>query len=109
MKRSIIVNFQFEGIHSWPECDIEEVSFLKFPHRHVFHVKAIKSVQHNDRDIEFIKLKKEMQTFVGRMFPNGRMGRNSCEDVAELLLKQFNLCSCAVLEDNENGAIITKD
>lgn len=109
MRRSIIVNFQFEGIHNWPDCDIEEVSFLKLPHRHIFHVKAAKLVEHNNRDIEFIKLKREMQLFVSRMYPNGRMGSNSCEDVAELLLTQFNLCSCAVLEDNENGAIITKD
>jgi len=106
MKRKVVVNLQFEATHCWPECPIPDVAFLRHPHRHIFFITAKKFVQHNDRDIEIIKLKREIQNFLFKKYPNKDMGRTSCEDLCQILLEQFNLDYCQVLEDNENGAEI---
>jgi hypothetical protein len=117
MKTSIIVSLQVEGIHSWPECPIEEVGFLRNEHRHIFFIKCKKDVNHNDRDIEIIQLKRKIQDFFINRFPDFNrnsmhaycnFGRMSCEDIATVLLLEFNLNYCSVLEDNENGAEVTK-
>lgn len=103
MKINIVVNFSFEAIHCWPECDIQDVLFLRNPHRHKFYVTAKKETSHSDRAIEIIKFKREMEKFVSIKW-QGDLGRMSCEDVCECLMRQFNLSSVMVLEDNENGA-----
>jgi len=56
LKKSVVVTLQVEGVHYWEDCPIPEVAFLKNLHRHIFHIKAMKTVQHNDRDIEIIML-----------------------------------------------------
>jgi hypothetical protein len=107
----IIINIQVEGLHSWPECNIKEVEFLKYPHRHIFHICCKKEVEHNDRDIEIIKFKRRIQRFLQGMFYHPEKGcldfKNlSCEMIAKELLHKFNLYYCSVLEDGENGAEI---
>ena len=103
IKKSVVVTFQFEGIHSWPDCPIEEVSFLRYPHRHMFHVELAKEVSHNDRETEIIMLKRKLeQEFYNKI----NLGSQSCEDIAESLIKKHNLLYCKVLEDGENGAYL---
>ena len=104
MQVSIIINTQAEGIHNWPECDIKEVSFLKYPHRHIFHICCKKTVNHSDRDIEIIKLKREINDYL--ISYNGQFNNLSCEMICEILLSKFGLNYCSVLEDGENGAEI---
>jgi hypothetical protein len=111
MKRFIVVKFEVDGVHSWPECPIEEVSFLKFPHRHMFHFEAVKEVTHNDRDVEIIQLKHDMLGHLSAAYyahskRTHFFNRMSCEEIAEELIKKFSLKSCKVLEDNENGAYL---
>ena len=106
MKTQIIVTLQIEGIHKWQNCPLEEVSFLRNEHRHIFHIEARKEVTHNDRDIEIILLKRKMQEYYGTLPFN--FGNQSCEMIAEDLMNAFDLCYCKVMEDNENGALITK-
>jgi hypothetical protein len=101
----VVVTFAFDGVHHWPECPFPEVEFLRYPHRHLFHVKMTKPVTHADRDVEIIMLKREAQDFCVMNFSNA--GRRSCEDMALALLSEFNLTSAEVLEDGENGAIVT--
>jgi hypothetical protein len=103
MIKTVIVKYQIEAIHCWAECPFEEVSFLKDKHRHIFYIEAEKEVFHNDRDIEIIMLKRDMQTYSGKKYDYGTW---SCEQIAEDLLNKFNLKTCSVLEDNENGAKI---
>jgi len=103
MIKTIIIKYNFEAIHHWKECPIEEVSFLKDKHRHIFYVEAEKEVFHNNRDIEIIMLKREMEKYSKKKYD---YETQSCEDIAENLLNKFNLKSCSVLEDNENGAKI---
>ena len=66
----IFCSLQIEGIHYWANCPIEEVKYLRDPHRHVFHIKAYKAVSHTDRDTEFIWFKHEISQFLTKTFYN---------------------------------------
>lgn len=96
----------FEGIHCWPECPFEEVKYLRDPHRHIFHIKSHKQVFHDDRDIEFIMLKHQVENYLHHKFPHGQMGATSCEMLCRELMFEFNLVEVSVSEDGENGAIV---
>jgi hypothetical protein len=109
LKTNIIITTQVEGIHSWPECDLKDVEFLKYPHRHIFHIVAKKPVTHLDRDIEIIMLKRALNDYIKRVYWNNDLDLHdfknmSCEMIAQDLLERFDLIYCSVLEDNENGA-----
>jgi hypothetical protein len=106
LKTSIIVNLQYSATHNWPDCDIKEVYFLKFPHRHVFHIRAEKLVNHDDRDIEIIMFKDSILKFLENKY-HGDFKFMSCEMIAKKLCKEFNLSRCQVLEDGENGAEVS--
>lgn len=101
---NIVVNLQFEGIHCWPTCPIEEVKYLREPHRHMFHICCKKHVKHDDRDIEIIQFKHRVCEYLNELYPDHNMGSTSCEMLAENLTARFGLCYCSVLEDGENGA-----
>jgi len=98
-KRMIWVTFQREGIHKYPGADTDpnlatgdeyDVSFLGYPHRHIFHFKVAIQVFHNDRDIEFIQFKRWLE--------------NSFRDGVMQL--DHKSCEITVSEDGENGATI---
>jgi len=101
----VFVTLSYEATHCWPECPIEEVSFLKNPHRHLFLIKCMKLVSHNDRQIEIIMLKRAVGNYLHLKY-DGDLGRMSCEDLASELIDVFELASCQVLEDGENGAFV---
>lgn len=105
----VVVNLKFEGIHSWKNCPFEDVSFLKNDHRHIFWVKAIKSVSHLDRDIEIIRFKRDLEDYCNSLKPIIQKEGWSCEKIANDILINFDCESVEVLEDGENGAIITKE
>ena len=50
VKKNIWVTFQKEGIHKYPDAP-DEVDFLRYPHRHMFHFKVQIEVYNDDRDI----------------------------------------------------------
>ena len=67
VKKSIWVKFKKEGVHKYPAAlddpklatgDWDDVSFLGYPHRHIFHFRVSIEVFHDDRDIEFIQFKR---------------------------------------------------
>ena len=114
IKRYVVVTFQQEGIHCFPEAgtreDLADVSFLQYPHRHIFHFRVKASVTHNDRDIEFIQLKRKcMSYFEDKVID---INRHSCEDLCDMLYSKLAveypersfMISC--FEDGENGAEI---
>lgn len=118
MKTNIIIKLQFEGLHQWPGVvehkELEEVHFLASLHRHVFHITAKKEVTHDDRDIEIIKLKRNILEYLHRRYwtENANthyLGSMSCEMLAKELAKFFGLNYCEVLEDGENGAEFIQD
>lgn len=115
MKELIIVQLQIPGVHSWSECDIDSVKYLSNPHRHIFHIKAAKRVEHDNRAIEIIQFKKQVKDYLKSWFPDYpgseelNFGDSSCEQIAKLLLSKFSLFYCQVLEDGENGALVMGD
>ena len=116
MKREtwIYVNFQKEGIHKYPAAltdpSLKEVSFLGYPHRHMFHFKVHLEVFHDDRDVEFILFKRELE----ELYSSGtmQMDYQSCEMLAQDLAKYIQTkypkrdLTIDISEDNENGSII---
>lgn len=115
MRTRIVVKFDIQGLHFWNTCDIKEVSYLKHTHRHKFYFRCEKEVTHNDRQIEIIKFKSDIISWLKATYycPQCCEHLNfqslSCEDIAMTTLRKFNLDLCEVLEDNENGAIVIDD
>jgi len=108
MRINVIVNLTFEGIHSWPECNIKDEFYLANEHRHLFYIKCKKEVKSTDREVEIIGLKRKIKDDLGIRFYNRNIGYMSCEDLAKHILEKFDLDYCSVLEDNENGAEVLK-
>ncbi len=120
-RTEVFCTTQIEGTHNWPSCPYDEVDYLRVPHRHVFYIKAHKTVNHSDRDVEFIMLKHQIRNYLIKEYGRAsqtagggeihyyhcEFGAMSCEMLAEELISQFDLCRCEVSEDNENGAIVT--
>lgn len=111
-KNFIVVNLVVEGVHQWKDCNIPMVDYLTNLHRHNFYIKVIKQVSHDDRDIEIIRFKKHILNFLKKEFWNIELQLMdfvflSCEQIANLILEEFQAVSVEVLEDNENGAIAT--
>lgn len=111
--QKVFCTLSIEGTHNWPNCHIPEVDYLKYPHRHLFGIKAVAEVNHDDRNIEFIELKHQIQNYMKEQyFDNAKQlhvfGHKSCEMLAKELMERFNLCEVVVDEDGENGSILTK-
>jgi len=118
-KSWIYVTFQREGIHKYPAAltdpklatgDEYDVSFLGYPHRHMFHFKVQLEVFHDDRDVEFIQFKRELE----KMYNTGvmQLDYKSCEMMAQDLAKYIQSkyanrdLIIDISEDGENGCVI---
>ena len=125
-QRKIWVTFQKEGIHKYPAAltdptlatgDEYDVSFLGYPHRHIFHFRVWIDVWHNDRDIEFIQFKRWLENLY-RPADNHNTNTvlsldfKSCEMIADDLYLQIaarypgRSVWIEVAEDGENGCLI---
>ena len=117
--RTIFVRFQKEGIHCYPAAatdpalatgDEYDVSFLGTLHRHIFHFEVTMEVFHNDRDLEFIQVKRWLENlYAGNIL---ELNHKSCEmisdDLYEVIATRYpnRNITITVSEDNENGATI---
>lgn len=107
-QRFIFVTFQKEGIHAYPDAP-EGVEFLRHPHRHIFHFRVDIEVWTDDRDIEFILFKRELEDqYKSEVL---QLDNKSCEMLADDLAGyiQDNYpgrdLKIEVSEDGENGAV----
>jgi hypothetical protein len=115
-KKQIWVTFQKEGIHKYPaaleEPRLQDVSFLGYPHRHIFHFRVSIDVYHNDRDIEFIQFKRWLESLYSGQQNCLRLDYKSCEMMADELYLRIadrypnRNVVINVSEDNENGCEI---
>jgi len=123
-QRSIWVTFTKEGVHKYPAAledpklatgDWDDVSFLGYPHRHIFHFRVRIEVFHNDRDIEFIQFKRWLQRLYEEVEHSTAvldLDYKSCEMIADDLYTQISaeypgrFVEISVAEDNENGCLI---
>jgi len=113
MKTLVYCKLQVEGIHRWLSCPLDEVSYLRDYHRHIFTVACGVEVFHDDRDVEFIVLKHKVQKYLKKNYFDKQQnlhffGDMSCEMIAQELMDEFNLAWCEVNEDEENGCFITR-
>jgi len=121
IRRWIEVTFQREGIHKYPAAatdpnlatgDEYDVSFLAYPHRHVFHFRVRINVEHNDRDIEFIQFKRWLEGLYSSQQNILQLDYKSCEMIAEELIERTaerypgRDMVVEVSEDGENGAVL---
>ena len=119
--RSIWVTFSQEGVHYYPGADtnpdtatgdLDDVSFLGYKHRHIFHFKVWIEIFHDDRDIEFIQFKRWLQRLYAEVDSSSsvlELNNKSCEMIADELYAVINdkypdrFIRISVAEDNENG------
>jgi len=117
--KMIWVTFQKEGMHKYPAAltdpslatgDEYDVSFLGYPHRHIFHFKVWIGVTHDDRDIEFIQFKRWLEN----LYKEGtlQLDYKSCEmmsgDLYDSISNKYpgREVWIEVSEDGENGSFI---
>ena len=115
----IWVTFRKEGLHKYPAAlddpklatgGADDVSFLGYIHRHIFHFNVAIEVFHDDRDIEFIQFKRWLES----LYSEGTLELDfkSCEMICDDLAQQINnkypgrKITITVSEDGENGATI---
>lgn len=106
LQTNVIIKTSFSAIHRWKDCPLESVDYLTNYHRHVFHVTVKIRVHHNDRDVEFIDKKNEINDFLRAHWDGKNCGDTSCEQFAQALITQFGAEYVSVFEDDENGAEI---
>jgi hypothetical protein len=114
----IWVTFRKEGIHRYPAAghdpklasgDEYDVSFLQYPHRHIFHFKVYLEVFHDDRDVEFIQFKRWLENLYNK--GTLELDYKSCEMIADDLHKEISSkytdrkIWIEISEDGENGCI----
>ena len=114
IKRWIEVSFQKEGMHKYPAAledpKLADVSFLGYPHRHVFHFYVQLEVFHNDRDIEFIQFKRWLENLYKEDIL--KLDYKSCEMIADDMYTHIankyprRGVVIEVSEDGENGCCI---
>ena len=117
--KMIWVTFQKEGIHKYPAAltepklatgDEYDVSFLGYPHRHIFHFKVWINVTHDDRDIEFIQFKRWLENLYKDSILS--LDYKSCEmmsgDLYDSISQRYpdREVWIEISEDGENGSFI---
>jgi len=119
VNRSIWVTFRKEGIHKYPAAiddpklatgGWDDVSFLGYPHRHIFHFRVRIEVFHDDRDIEFIQFKRWLERLYSGQSnstgtDSGGSTRTSSTD-SEVLLLDYK--SCEMIADELYAKISAK-
>lgn len=111
-QKLIWVTFQKEGIHCYPDAP-EGVEFLKHPHRHMFHFRVGIQVFHDDRELEFILFKRELEALYAE--ETLQLDYKSCEmmseDLAKYIIEKYpnRFLEIEVSEDGENGCKVTYD
>ena len=118
-ERKIWITFRKEGIHKYPAAatdpllatnDEYDVSFLGYPHRHIFHFRVWIDVFHNDRDIEFIQFKRWLENLYKDSVLT--LDYKSCEMIADDIYTKIaerypnRTVWIEVAEDGENGCLI---
>ncbi len=117
VKRWVTARTQFRGLHHWPNCPLDEVGFLRDPHRHTFHVMVSVEVSGADREVEFFVLQRKIDDILSQKFSEEDdtliLGARSCEMMADEiydgLQNEFGgggmRMRISISEDGENEAL----
>lgn len=118
MRTNLIINTQFAALHNWETIPkLHSQYYLKYPHRHVFHIQLKFAVDSSeDRVFEFIEAKNLLEKWLVSTFTlkspdpiTPHIGDLSCERFAAYIHDNFKLQEVApiyvrVMEDGENGS-----
>lgn len=115
MKTIIGVKLSVEGMHYYSDASEKHglpMKFLEFPHRHMFHIEVRVSMKHDNRDKEFILLKREVIEYLHSKYYQEELNvldfrKMSCEMIAKDLMFVFHADSVKVSEDDENYALVS--
>ena len=116
MRTSIIVKFDIEGFHQWPDAP-DEFRELRSKHGHVFHFECFIPVTEADRQLEFLKVRRELIAALKASYgkePSDFRGM-SCEMLADSLARTIQNKYGAmpsrviVMEDAFVGAELTAE
>lgn len=97
---------EIEGWHYWADAPAA-VDFLRYPHRHVFHIITEFEVTDADREIEIFLKQWEIDNYLSEKYGGHFMGM-SCEMIAAEILNKFGAVRCEVNEDGKGGAIVVR-
>ena len=100
----VYIKTTFVAYHRYIDAP-EEVAFLRNWHRHVFHVMVMVEVTHANRDVEFFTLKRKVEEYIDVWFRDAHF-ELSCEQIATMILRDFEAKCVEVSEDGENGAVV---
>lgn len=112
MTKKIWVTFQRKGLHKFPAAAsdpaLADVSYLGYPHRHLFKFKVTIQVWHDDREIEF----HQFLNWVESLYDDKVLELDfmSCEMIADALAEKIQArypgrsLMIDVSEDGECGA-----
>lgn len=104
----VTIKYQVEGFHYWSEGSGSPEPYLANLHRHVFHFTVGLEVEHHDREVEFINLRRELLHHSQQLLE--APVTKSCEalvmDIISYLKNKYERRKCFVWveEDGENGA-----
>jgi len=101
------ITWRFEAMHCWPAAPAE-FAWLAMPHRHEFHARAEFDVREPDRELEFIRLKRQAIDLTATQARNEESRTWSCEHWCLWLLDRLRATAVEVSEDGENGARVDR-
>ena len=110
MVNYIWVTARKEMLHYYPDAP-KQVEYLRNPHRHIFHIKFYIEIFSDDREIEFIMFKHEVED----LLKDEDIKTMSCEMLANHLHVMMDIkyknrkMKIEVSEDGENGASMEYD
>jgi len=111
MQSTVIVQFEQEGFHNYPNAP-QEVGFLESRHRHTFQIKIGFEVSHHNREIEIFLQREECKFYLMETYGSPcEFGEMSCEMIAQELLDFFEPDGAVwveVWEENTGGARVEK-
>ena len=105
----VTVKYQVEGFHYWPNGKNSSEQYLGYLHRHEFYFTVGLEVEHHDREVEFISLRRELLAHSQDLLSAPLT--KSCEDldidIIDYLTAKYpnRACFVWVEEDGENGAL----
>jgi hypothetical protein len=107
MKNVVMIQFQIEGFHLYPNAPVE-VDFLSYNHRHCFNIKAGYQVTQLNREREIFICRDEIKDYLLESYGSPCQFKNmSCEMIANEILefgKSDGMIWCEVWEEETGGA-----
>ena len=109
----IYVKNQIKALHQWVDAE-GAVEFLKYPHRHIFHIVTHVDVKHDDREVEFFTIQSQIDAILEAWKRESSL-KTSCEQLGLYVLGALQqlypnrFMTCDVSEDNENGAVVSTE